>query len=111
MSPKEWLALFGERAERLTADLGDLVARESPSEDPAMVSALAAWIRDRLRERGVAARTEACGSAGDALVAEVGEKAARSFSDTSTRSGRPEPCATIHSASMASARPVPASST
>jgi len=72
VSPKDWLARYRARAERLTADLGDLVARESPSEDPAMVSALAGWIRDRLRERGVAARTEACAGAGDALVAEVG---------------------------------------
>ena len=72
MSPKDWLGRFAERAELLTADLGNLVAHESPSEDRGLVSALAAWIRDRLRERGVAARTEACAGAGDALVAEVG---------------------------------------
>jgi glutamate carboxypeptidase len=72
LSPNDWLARYRDRAERLTADLGDLVGRESPSEDSALVSALAAWIRDRLGERGVDARTEPCAGAGDALVARVG---------------------------------------
>ena len=37
-----------------------------------MVGSLAGWVRDRLAERGIAARTEPCAGAGDALVAEVG---------------------------------------
>ncbi|HEY7574488.1 MAG TPA: M20/M25/M40 family metallo-hydrolase [Thermoanaerobaculia bacterium] len=72
MTPAAWLALFDGRAARLASDLEQLVVRESPSEDPARVSALSAWVRDRLDERGVAARTQICEGAGDAVVAEVG---------------------------------------
>lgn len=72
MSPSDWLSRYEGLSERLTNDLGELVARESPSEAPALVSALAGWVRDRLRERGVSARTQSCGKAGDALVAGAG---------------------------------------
>lgn len=57
---------------RLSADLESLVSRESPSDDSARVSALALWIRDRLRACGVAAETSPCPPRGDALIAHVG---------------------------------------
>jgi glutamate carboxypeptidase len=57
---------------RLAADLEALVCHESPSDDAARVSALALWIRDRLRACGVAAETRPCPPRGDALIAHVG---------------------------------------
>lgn len=57
---------------RLRADLETLVSMESPSDDSARVSALAGWIRERLRASGVAAETRPCPPRGDALVAHVG---------------------------------------
>ncbi len=72
MNPGGWLARFEERSDRIAGDLEALVVRESPSEDPERVSLLAAWVRDRLRERGVAAETRPCPGAGDAVVARIG---------------------------------------
>lgn len=57
----------------LLGDLEALVVRESPSDDAAAVSALAAYVRDSLLARGVAARTRPCPPRGDALVARVGD--------------------------------------
>lgn len=72
MRPRDWLSRFEARRERLAEDLASLVSQESPSEDAAAVSSLARWIRDRLRDRGVAAETRPCPGRGDALVARVG---------------------------------------
>jgi len=66
----EWLRCFS--ADRLRADLRSLVEFESPSLDPARVSALAAWVCARLGERGVVAERRSCGPAGDAVLARVG---------------------------------------
>jgi glutamate carboxypeptidase len=63
---------FEAQAPRLVSDLEALVRLESPSDDPERVTALARWVGDRLRERGVATRLRACPPAGDALVASVG---------------------------------------
>jgi len=68
---RDWLSRFEARAPSLALDLESLVTRESPSEDAAGVSSLAAWIRGRLGERGVAAETRACPGRGDALIARV----------------------------------------
>lgn len=72
MRPRDWLSRFEARRERLAEDLASLVSQESPSEDAAAVSSLARWIRDRLRDRAVAAETRPCPGRGDALVARVG---------------------------------------
>lgn len=62
-----------EAFDRILEDLRALVTHESPSDDPARVSALAAWIRDRLNGGGAAiARTVACPGRGDAVLAQVG---------------------------------------
>ena len=69
MTPRERLSRFEERRSVLAADLEALVGIESPSDDPGAVSSLAAWIRERLRERGVGAETRPCDGRGDAVVA------------------------------------------
>jgi glutamate carboxypeptidase len=69
---RDWLARFEARGEALAADLEALVLQESPSDDPARVSSLARWIRDRLRGAGVRAETRPCAKRGDALVARAG---------------------------------------
>jgi glutamate carboxypeptidase len=61
-----------EALPRLRADLEALVAMESPSDDATRVSALAEWIRARVREGGATAETVPCPPRGDALVARVG---------------------------------------
>ncbi len=53
-------------------DLRELVSRESPSDDPSLVTSLARFIRDVLRARGVDAQTRACPPRGEALLASVG---------------------------------------
>lgn len=57
---------------RILEDLRELVTRESPSDDAAAVSALAAWIRERLSGSGVKSATVPCPGRGDAVTAEVG---------------------------------------
>ncbi len=60
----------------LLDDLRELVVRESPSDDAARVSALAAWICDRLNRSGAEiARAMPCSGRGDAVVATVGSDA------------------------------------
>ena len=54
-------------------DLRARVERESPSDDPARVSALAAWIAGRLAAGGIEAKPVPCPPAGDALLAGLGE--------------------------------------
>jgi glutamate carboxypeptidase len=58
--------------DRLVEDLAALVAHESPSDDVARVSALAAWIAGRLRDRRVSAEVRPCPPRGDAVLASVG---------------------------------------
>ncbi len=58
--------------EALLLDLHELVARESPSDDAAAVTALARHVRDTLAARGVSARTQPCPPRGEALLARVG---------------------------------------
>jgi glutamate carboxypeptidase len=70
MSPR-WLAAFESDLPRIVADLEALVRLESPSDDAERVSALAAWIHDRLRERGVPAELRPCQPRGDAVLASV----------------------------------------
>ncbi len=62
-----------ENTEPILDDLRELVLRESPSDDADRVSALAAWICDRLN-RGAhpIARTVPCPMRGDAVVAALG---------------------------------------
>jgi glutamate carboxypeptidase len=68
---RRWLSVFESDLPRLCADLESLVRHESPSEAPRLVSKLAAWICDRLRERGVPAELRHCPPSGDALLASV----------------------------------------
>jgi glutamate carboxypeptidase len=63
-------ASFG--TDRLVEDLAALVTHESPSDDAARVTALAVWIAERLRVRGVQAQTRPCPPRGDAVLASVG---------------------------------------
>jgi glutamate carboxypeptidase len=66
------LAAFEAALPALRADLEALVSIESPSDDAGRVSAAAAWVRDRLKERGIAAETRPCPPRGDALLAHIG---------------------------------------
>ncbi len=68
---RRWLSAFESDLPRLVRDLEALVCLESPSEDASRVSALAAWARERLRERGVPAELRPCPPRGDALLASV----------------------------------------
>ncbi len=69
---RRWLQLFAGATNRICTDLETLVRMESPSDDALRVSALAGWIRDRLRERGVAAELRPCPPRGEAVLATVG---------------------------------------
>ena len=66
--------MIGPMADLDTAlqDLRELVIRESPSDDPDRVGAVAAWIRDRLNAQGNIARAIACPPRGDAVIASIG---------------------------------------
>jgi glutamate carboxypeptidase len=68
---RRWLSTFESDLPRLCADLEALVRHESPSEDAEAVSGLAAWVCDRLRERGVPAELRPCPPSGDALLGSV----------------------------------------
>jgi len=70
---QDWLRVFEDGLDRMRADLEALVSLESPSDDAGRVSALAAWIRERLAERGVLAEARPCPPRGDAVVATLGE--------------------------------------
>jgi glutamate carboxypeptidase len=70
---RRWLSEFQSDLPRIVADLEALVRHESPSDDVSRVSALAEWIRERLRERGVAAELRPCPPRGDAVLASVGD--------------------------------------
>jgi glutamate carboxypeptidase len=60
-------------ADGLLSDLAELVARESPSDDAAAVTALAHHIVERLRGANVHAQARPCPPHGDAVLATVGE--------------------------------------
>ena len=66
---RRWLSTFESDLPRLCADLEALVRLESPTSDPARVTQVAAWVNDRLRERGVPAELRPCPPAGDAVLA------------------------------------------
>ncbi|HEX9189485.1 MAG TPA: M20 family metallopeptidase [Vicinamibacteria bacterium] len=68
---RRWLSVFESDLPRLVADLEALVRLESPTGDPERVTRAAGWVRDRLRERGVAAELRPCPPRGDALLASV----------------------------------------
>jgi glutamate carboxypeptidase len=68
---RHWLSAFESDLPRIVADLEALVRLESPSDDSSRVSALAAWVHDRLRERGVPAELRPCPPRGDAVLASV----------------------------------------
>jgi glutamate carboxypeptidase len=69
---RRWLQLFAGATNRICSDLETLVRMESPSDDALRVSALAGWIRDRLRERGVSAELRPCPPRGEAVLASIG---------------------------------------
>ena len=71
---RRWLPAFESDLPRICADLESLVRLESPSDDAIRVSLLAAWIHDRLRERGVPSDLRPCPPRGDALLAAVGSR-------------------------------------
>ncbi len=73
MSPR-YLSAFETDLPRICADLESLVSLETPSDDAARVSQLAAWIHDRLRERGIPSELRPCPPRGDALLAAVGSR-------------------------------------
>ncbi len=66
-----WLSAFESDLPRIVSDLEALVRLESPSDDAERVSLTAAWIHDRLRERGVPAELRPCAPRGDAVLASV----------------------------------------
>ncbi len=66
------LSLFESRAGALLAELRELVVRESPSDDAALVNELSHHIARRLTSFGIDAETRACEGRGDAVVARHG---------------------------------------
>jgi glutamate carboxypeptidase len=66
-----WLSAFNSDLPCVVSDLEALVRLESPSDDAERVSLAAAWIHDRLRERGVPAELRPCPPRGDAVLASV----------------------------------------
>jgi glutamate carboxypeptidase len=74
VSAGDWLGHFEGARPRLLSDLEALVTRESPSDDAERVSALGAWIVERLRAIGVKAETCPCPPRGDAVLASIGAR-------------------------------------
>jgi len=66
-----WLSAYESDLPRIVSDLEALVRLESPSDDAQRVTAVAHWIHDRLRERGVPAELRPCPPRGDAVLASV----------------------------------------
>ena len=64
--------LFQKRSGALLADLEALVNLESPSDDAASVTGVAAWIVDRLGRSGVSAELVACPGRGNSVRAHLG---------------------------------------
>ena len=71
---QELAALFEERQPNLLASLGELVRAESPSDDPARVSALARALAAKLSSTGLLAECLPCEGRGDALRVRLGEE-------------------------------------
>jgi glutamate carboxypeptidase len=71
---KDWRPTFEADLPRMVTDLETMVRLESPSDDPIRVSLLATLVRDRLRERGVAAEMRPCPPRGEAVLASVGPR-------------------------------------
>lgn len=71
--PLELRALFEKQKEHLLTTLGELVRAESPSEDPARVSALASALARKLSSSGHSAECLPCEGRGDALRVRLGE--------------------------------------
>jgi len=64
-----------ENTEGILLDLRELVTRESPSDDPSRVSAVAEWVCERLnRASARTARVVPCAPRGHAVVATVGSE-------------------------------------
>ena len=60
-------------SDAVLSDLRELVIRESPSDDAALVSAVARWVRERLNWDGApVARVVPCPPRGDAVLASIG---------------------------------------
>lgn len=70
--PSELLAHFAARQEAIVSDLGELVRRESPSAEPEAVSALSAWVVERLASAGVPAERAPFPGCGDGVRARLG---------------------------------------
>ena len=72
---EELLGLFSaeRERERTVGLLGELVALESPSDDAARVSAVAAFVAGRLASAGLATRAVPCEGRGDAVVVSFGD--------------------------------------
>ncbi len=70
----DWKAVFEADLPRMLDDLEAMVRLESPSDDAGRVSLLATWVRDRLRERGVAAELRPCPPRGEAMLASIGAR-------------------------------------
>jgi glutamate carboxypeptidase len=68
----ELAALFTGRKEAVLAGLEELVACESPSDDPTRVAALSRWIAVRLGAAGIPAECVPCDGRGDAVRARRG---------------------------------------
>src|SRR5258706_3487920 len=72
--PRDWKRQFEEDLPRMLADLEGMVRLESPSDDPARVSLLATWVRNRLRAGGVGAELRPCPPRGEAVLASIGPR-------------------------------------
>ena len=68
----ELLAFFGARQAQMLRDLEDVVVRESPSNDPEAVAALASWLIGRLGAAGVPAERVVFEGSGDGVLARLG---------------------------------------
>ena len=71
---RDWKGAFEADLPRMLEDLEAMVRLESPSDDAGRVSLLAAWVRDRLRERGVSAELRPCPPRGEAVLASMGAR-------------------------------------
>ena len=71
---RDWKTWFEADLPRMLVDLEAMVRLESPSDDPARVSLLAAWVCNRLRAGGVGAELRPCPPRGEAVFASIGPR-------------------------------------
>ena len=71
---RDWKTLFEADLPRMLVDVESMVRLESPSDDPARVSLLAAWVRSRLQAGGVGAELRPCPPRGEAVLASIGPR-------------------------------------